>query len=110
MLTLPIKGKWYGMILRIEKLEEYRADTPYYAARFARYEGQPLRLRLRNGYRADSPTMEAVVVPRRRTGAKPEWGGNPAEMCWALEIQEAHEIGHGPRVKTVGEGEADHGQ
>ncbi len=101
MLTLPIKGEWYGMILHGEKLEEYRADTPYYAARFARYENQPLRLRLRNGYRANSPTLEAVVVPRRRAGARPEWGArNPVEVCWVLEIQEAHEVGHGPRVKN----------
>lgn len=100
MLTLPIKGEWYHMILRGEKLEEYRADTSYYAARFARYEDQPLRLRLRNGYRAGSPTMEALVVPKFRAGAKPEWGGDPAEVCWVLEIQEAHEVGHGPRVKN----------
>ncbi len=86
MLTLPIKGKWYCMIQSGEKLEEYRADTPYYAARFARHEGQTIHLLLRNGYRADSPTLEAVVIPRRRAGAKPEWGGNPAETCWVLEI------------------------
>lgn len=96
MLTLPIKGKWYGMILRGEKLEEYRADTPYYAARFTRHRGKPLRVLFRNGYRTDSPTLQAVVVPQFRAGAKPEWGGNPAEVCWVLKIQEAQEVSHGP--------------
>lgn len=92
MLTLPIKKKWYDMILSGEKPEEYRADTPYYAARFAKYEGRSVVIRLRNGYRADSRTMEVVVVPRRRTGAKPEWGGNPKERCWALAILDRKEV------------------
>lgn len=86
MLTLPIKKKWYCMIQSGEKLEEYREDTPYYAARFTRYEGRPVHLLLRNGYRADSHTLEAVVIPRRRAGAKPEWGGDPEKVCWVLEI------------------------
>jgi hypothetical protein len=92
MLTLPIKGKWYDMILSGEKEEEYRADTPYYAARFAKYEKKMVRVRLRNGYRADSRTMEVVVVPMRRKGARPEWGGNPEKVCWVLEIQEVQEV------------------
>lgn len=96
MLTLPIKKKWYDMIRGNEKFEEYRADTPYYAARFSRYEGQAIRIRLRNGYRANSPTLEAVVVPRRQKGARPEWGGNPREKCWVLEILAFREVdGHG---------------
>ncbi len=97
MLTLPIKGKWYGMIRSGEKLEEYRADTPYYAARFARYEGQPMTLLLRNGYRADSPTLEVRVVPRKRKGARREWGGDPTKVCWVLRIwfvREATTCGH----------------
>lgn len=86
MLTLPIKKRWYGMIRDGEKLEEYRADTPYYASRFARHEGRELHILLRNGYREDSPTMECVVIPERRRGAKPEWGGNPRELCWVLKV------------------------
>lgn len=86
MLTLPIKKRWFGMIRSGEKLEEYRADTPYYAARFARYRGTPVNVRLRNGYRADSPTLEALVRPMLRKGAKPEWGGDPDKVCWVLEI------------------------
>lgn len=92
MLTLPIKHEWYNMIWNGTKPEEYRADTPYYAARFARYEGQAIRVRLRNGYRAGSPTLEAVVVPRRRAGAKPEWGGDPDKVCWVLEILAVRDV------------------
>ncbi len=34
---------------------------------------------------------------RRQSG---QWGGNPAEVCWVLEIQVAYEVGHGPRAKN----------
>lgn len=88
MLTLPIKRRWYRMILNREKQEEYRADTPYYAARFSKYEGTPIRIRLRNGYGAGKPTLQVLAIPRRRRGAKPEWGGNPNQIYWVLEIQD----------------------
>ena len=35
MLTLPIKKKWFGMILSGEKKEECREIKPYYILRFA---------------------------------------------------------------------------
>lgn len=34
MLTIPIKGKWFDMILSGEKKEEYREIKPYYKSRF----------------------------------------------------------------------------
>ena len=34
MLTLPIMGKWFNMILSGEKGEEYREIKPYYMTRF----------------------------------------------------------------------------
>lgn len=34
MLTLPIKGKWFDMIVAKEKKEEYRDIKPYYTKRF----------------------------------------------------------------------------
>lgn len=34
MLTLPIKKKWFDLILSGEKREEYRKISPYYASRF----------------------------------------------------------------------------
>lgn len=91
MLTLPTKAKWFNMIRSGEKLEEYREDTPYYAARFARYFGIPVKVRFRNGYRENSPAFDAIVCPVRRKGAKPEWGGDPDKVYWVLEILEVTE-------------------
>ena len=34
MIILPIKRKWYEMILTGEKKEEYREIKPYYKSRF----------------------------------------------------------------------------
>ena len=34
MLVLPIKKKWYDMIVSGEKKEEYREIKPYYDSRF----------------------------------------------------------------------------
>lgn len=34
MLTLPIKKKWFDMIISGEKKEEYREIKPYYDTRF----------------------------------------------------------------------------
>lgn len=37
MIILPIKRKWYEMILTGEKKEEYREIKPYYKSRFKRF-------------------------------------------------------------------------
>lgn len=37
MLTIPIKKKWYDMILSGEKKEEYREIKPYWEVRFGNW-------------------------------------------------------------------------
>ena len=41
MLTLPIKKKWFDMILSGEKKEEYREIKPYYDSRFYHIKAFP---------------------------------------------------------------------
>lgn len=61
MLTLPIVGKWFYMILSGEKKEEYREIKPYYTSRFKKIfdmypysnipsGGDKREIRFRNGY------------------------------------------------------------
>lgn len=38
MLTLPIMGKWFNMILSGDKQEEYREIKPYYTTRFKKMQ------------------------------------------------------------------------
>ena len=82
MLILPIKKKWFDMILSGEKKEEYREIKPYYKSRFHtaglidRY-GLPTISRawitFRNGYSVNSPAIEAKCTLDIKTG-RPEWG------------------------------------
>lgn len=91
MLTLPIKKKWFDMILSGEKREEYRDDTLHYRRLFEKRIGIPTRIRLRNGYRLDSPTLECTVVPDRGSG-RLEWGAPEGWRGFVLAIQDTPEL------------------
>lgn len=106
MLTLPIKRKWFEMIVNREKLEEYRSFTPYYTTRFFNalckdtniskdafidsvfnneFQDKVFYLLLRNGYNSNSPTVMVSVTLSYGSGEK-EWGWE--EDCYILHIQE----------------------
>ena len=110
MLTLPIKKKWFDMILSGEKKEEYREIKPYYATRFAnlyKTEGgtnlinsflhfkglrrkekpQPIYIMFRNGYSKDSPSFIAKCTLSIGTG-KEEWGAEKDKEYFILTVQE----------------------
>jgi hypothetical protein len=85
MLTLPIKAKWFNMILSGEKKEEYRDYTQYYYHRFCKYFGVPIRVKFRNGYNSNSPSFERTVIPHYGEG-KPEWGAEEGKKYFVLTI------------------------
>ena len=102
MLTLPIKRKWFDMILAGEKTEEYRANTAYWRKRLLRASviqrlnpemGQNgLRLLLRNGYRKDAPSavieLSGVTLGKGRT----EWGAEPGVNYLRLHIRKVERL------------------
>lgn len=69
MLILPIKKKWFDMILNGEKKEEYREIKPYYDIRFKNTFGGSIfcgsenlhieQIMFRNGYSDNSPSFIA---------------------------------------------------
>lgn len=82
MLTLPIKGKWFDMIVSKEKKEEYRDIKPYYTKRFQTIglldkNGNPTdkmcQVILKNGYARDARTVQVDVSLRIGTG-NTDWG------------------------------------
>ncbi|WMJ90552.1 ASCH domain-containing protein [Anaerocolumna sp. MB42-C2] len=88
MLILPIKKKWFDMILSGEKKEEYREIKPYYIKRLANIfkVSEPLLIKLfqqgshqnleiifRNGYSSDSLIFAADCELYIGKG-KVEWG------------------------------------
>lgn len=101
MLTLPIKKKWYDMILSGEKKEEYREIKPYYTVRFTGvgllFPGlneptEEIRnIIFRNGYGRNAP--QAMASVRLRIGeGNAEWGAVPGVQYYVLEILEVHEL------------------
>lgn len=95
MLTLPIKGKWFDMIVAKEKKEEYRDIKPYYTKRFETIglldqDGNPTDktcpIILKNGYARDART--AVVIVRLRIGTgNVAWGAVEGENYYILCIE-----------------------
>lgn len=82
-INLPIKGKWFDMIARGEKREEYRTLDNRQVVRFAKESmrhGLPSNAVavFRNGYRMDSPALAVRLIGMSvRSGdmaAHPEWG------------------------------------
>ena len=82
MLILPIKKKWFDMIVSREKKEEYREIKPYYYSRFEKltskeinlneYEGPTFEIIFRNGYSYKSPYVKCLCAVYKGYGRK-EW-------------------------------------
>ena len=92
MLILPIKKKWFDMIVSGQKREEYREIKPYYEKRFKKLGILDDRgcgwfgdLLLRNGYSGDSPTIKVRVFCNVGPG-RPEWGAVPGKNYCVLQI------------------------
>lgn len=96
MLTLPIKKKWFDMILSGEKKEEYREITPYYESRLERKAnlckyGYGYYILLRNGYSKNSPTLKIGCSIEKGYG-KPEWGAEPNKEYYVLKILSVEKV------------------
>lgn len=98
MLVLPIKRKWFNMIVSREKLEEYREISPYYKSRFKNLfsmypysyiptGGDKQQLILRNGYSKNSPSCIITASLDIKRG-KPEWGAEENKEYYVLTIHD----------------------
>lgn len=97
MLILPIKKKWFDMILSGEKKEEYREIKPYYDSRFSKYNiradyYKPIGIVLfRNGYSKNSPTLKCEVKCAIDIG-KTKWGAEQGKFYYVLKILSVEEV------------------
>ena len=98
MLTLPIKKKWFDMILSGEKKEEYREIKPYWTKRFGwTDEGEEKTIYLtknvifKNGYGKNSPQIKCYVKIEYGYG-KEEWGAEPNKLYYVLKILSVEEV------------------
>lgn len=107
MLTLPIKKKWFDMILSGEKKEEYREIKPYYDSRFKKIDVEydpeedrmveeylidPFRrIIFRNGYSKNSSSILCHCHIHIGYG-KEEWGAEPGKLYYVLKIESVEVI------------------
>lgn len=98
MLTLPIKKKWFDMILSGEKKEEYRKINSYYTTRFGivypndpKYADKYFNVTLSNGYRKNSPKIKCFCLIYKDYG-KEEWGAEPNKLYYVLKILSVEEV------------------
>ena len=105
MVILPIKKKWFDMIVSGEKKEEYREIKPYYTSRFIKALGFPgkseredvkellkqmqalksIEIMFRNGYSVGSPAIIAECHLSIGMG-KEKWGAKLGEKYYILRI------------------------
>jgi hypothetical protein len=96
MLILPIKKKWFDMIVAGEKTEEYREIKPYYKSRFKNlfqmypYSFIPTgsdtqEIMLRNGYSANAPYCIITASLAIKMG-RCEWGAEKGKEYYVLRI------------------------
>ena len=105
MLILPIKKKWFDMILSGQKKEEYREIKAYWTSRLGWYDvntyykpeyarnmkNEPFVVKFRNGYGSNRPTITCRVILRQGQG-KQDWGAEPNKEYYVLEILEILEV------------------
>ena len=122
MLTLPIKKKWFDMILSGEKREEYREIKEYYETRFrnlfgaitiypssifsdrSKYEllqGEAVPEEIRKDgvqeviFRNGYSKNSKIIKARCRLRigkGRPEWGALPDKQYYILEILDKEEL------------------
>ena len=97
MLILPIKKKWFDMILSGEKKEEYREINRYWTTRFKNnFDEVKLNINsiiesakgtviFKNGYQKDAPKIKCEIIIKVNIG-KIEWGAEPNKEYYVLKI------------------------
>lgn len=91
MLILPIKKRWFDMIVSGEKKEEYRELKKYYHTRFKKifglnYKDKTAEIIFRNGYSKVSPEIKCKCIFKGKGTGKPEWGAEEGKEYYILEI------------------------
>ena len=110
LLVLPIKGKWFYMIMTGQKQEEYRNLSAYYHVRFKRVFGACMNahgkletvdgkeidetgkkwIGLRNGYSNRSPMIYIYASLTIDIGIQ-EWGAVDGERYYTLRIHKVQD-------------------
>lgn len=114
MLVLPIKKKWFDIILFGEKKEEYREIKPYWTKRFYNNLMDLTIVRdadskisyikcakgsvtFKNGCQKNAPKIKCYIELNKGYG-KQEWGAEQGKEYYILEILEMLEVQNENRI------------
>lgn len=90
ILHLTLKKKWFDMIIRGDKKEEYREIKPYWDKRL---NGKSYEIvRFRNGYAKDAPTMDVEIKGIRKDVCVPEWSDGATGLHYVIELNNILEV------------------
>lgn len=87
ILYLPLKAKWYEMIERGEKTEEYREVKPYWLKRVPKWGAHEYRY-IRFSYGYSKRTMTFHVPHYTIDFGKPEWGAPKGKAVFIFYLGE----------------------
>ena len=88
VLYLPIKKKWFDMILNDEKKEEYREINFYWKSRFNKIleSSEKMCVEFRNGYGKKVPTFRIELIGIDIYTGWVEWGAERGKLYYVLEL------------------------
>lgn len=89
-VIMPIMKKWFDMILKGEKTEEYRAIKEHWRKRLL--HDKTTHLKLINGYGRDKPYLLIELKNISIGTGREEWGAVPGEEYYKLELGEIVEF------------------
>lgn len=84
VLYLPIKKKWFSMILCGDKKEEYREIKPYWNKRLLNKEYDFIEFR--NGYGKNAPSFRIGIKGLYTGYGIVEWGATERERVYILSL------------------------
>ena len=100
ILPLVLKCKWYDMIASGKKMEEYRADTPYWRCRFSNWiknlpiDGH-LVIAFSRGYHKPDLFIEACGANVYSNQLHPDWG-EPTGSHYVVALKRRVQLSDNP--------------
>ena len=97
LLYLPIKKKWFDMILSGEKKQEYREIKKYWTDRLFYFDNEEFKymfikfdyIILKNGYGKNSPTIKVKckgILQSVGKHLRKKWGAESGKLYYVIKL------------------------
>lgn len=102
IIYLTLKRKWFDMIAKGIKKEEYRLEKPYWQKRLIKYihgHSQVIKnfdiIRFKNGYGKDAPTMDVEcngISLQNSADCNKNWGAEDGYRYFVIKLGKIKQI------------------